>query len=579
MKKYTIVGALIALLFIFQGTAAGDPSAWDAFRSAVWPKGTIVTLTANGTFTKDDIGDTGHRTLLIDPGGSARNYDPSGTFEAFTTVLIENTADAAETITFDSTGIAAAIAQDESAKFIYNGSAWENISPGTSAAATGVAEAYGSGWNSDTGLAQKNDVYDYLHNFDADDDGSYADETWYTALEVQLNNEAGLYAVLSDVTQFYEAGDKVGDADTLDTHDSTYFEVQLNNEAGLYAVLSDVSDFMQAADLTSTLGSAYDTEAELGALFNARCLESVFGDAKEADDFVLSGTTFTLVAEIPHTDVAETISANWEVQDDTNSSYGNDDDFSWAWDSAAARLEGRNSSDTPIFWFDLANSSFGVAAVADPETGLYDSGAAGAERTDEYAGGMGANMTDGTEDAEVSDFFFYYMNAGTKTTAVTVDGSENHVSFHKPIFLDDDTTLRMNATADDMDDHEYCGTTIYGLKAGEALTIFDTVFLKNDSDPVWEADATAASGEYPAIGIVIAAANDGAATEILTKGIIRDESWTGLTIGGAVYLGEADGTLTQTAPSTANDCVQIIGWAVSDSEIYFDFSRPYQLVE
>ena len=130
-----------------------------------------------------------------------------------------------------------------------------------------------------------------------------------------------------------------------------------------------------------------------------------------------------------------------------------------------------------------------------------------------------------------------------------------------------------------MDDHEYNGVIIYGIKAGEAITLFDTVFFKNDTDPVWEADATAASGEYPAIGIAVEAADDGAATKILVRGIIRDESWAGLTIGGAVYLGEADGTLTQTAPSTSNDCVQIIGWAISDSEIYFDFSRPYQLVE
>ena len=39
--------------------------------------------------------------------------------------------------------------------------------------------------------------------------------------------EANLYSILSDVTQFYESGDKVGDADTLDTHDSSYFQPNL----------------------------------------------------------------------------------------------------------------------------------------------------------------------------------------------------------------------------------------------------------------------------------------------------------------------------------------------------------------
>jgi len=41
------------------------------------------------------------------------------------------------------------------------------------------------------------------------------------------------------------------------------------------------------------------------------CLESIFGDAIEADDFVKTGTTLTLQAEIPHTDAAETITGAW----------------------------------------------------------------------------------------------------------------------------------------------------------------------------------------------------------------------------------------------------------------------------
>ena len=36
---------------------------------------------------------------------------------------------------------------------------------------TGVAETYGSGWNSDQSAPQKNDIYDYLHLLDTDDDG------------------------------------------------------------------------------------------------------------------------------------------------------------------------------------------------------------------------------------------------------------------------------------------------------------------------------------------------------------------------------------------------------------------------
>jgi hypothetical protein len=53
---------------------------------------------------------------------------------------------------------------------------------GSSGSATAEAEAYDSGWDSDDGAAQKNDIYDYLHSFDSDDDKSFIDETWFTAL-------------------------------------------------------------------------------------------------------------------------------------------------------------------------------------------------------------------------------------------------------------------------------------------------------------------------------------------------------------------------------------------------------------
>lgn len=105
-----------------------------------WNQGwTVVgsaTLTGHDTFIESDLGSQGKAVLLIDPGGSARNFNPSGAFEIGATLLLENTADAAEVLTFDSTGIAIAIAQDKSGLFIYNGSAWEEISPHASTGAT-----------------------------------------------------------------------------------------------------------------------------------------------------------------------------------------------------------------------------------------------------------------------------------------------------------------------------------------------------------------------------------------------------------------------------------------------------------
>lgn len=128
--RYRFIGLILGIILLLPHIAFAKAGSWSEFRDAVWPKGAVQTLSDDGSFTKNDIGDTGIRTFLVDPGGSNRNYDPSGDFVTWTILTIENTADAAETITFDSSGIAVAIAQDRSATFIYNGSAWEDISTG-----------------------------------------------------------------------------------------------------------------------------------------------------------------------------------------------------------------------------------------------------------------------------------------------------------------------------------------------------------------------------------------------------------------------------------------------------------------
>ena len=85
-------------------------------------QGQSVTLSANGTF-----GPEYGNVLAVDPGGAARNYNPSGSFTPWTQITIINAADAAETITFDSAGLNQAIAQNERGIFVYDGSAWQKI--------------------------------------------------------------------------------------------------------------------------------------------------------------------------------------------------------------------------------------------------------------------------------------------------------------------------------------------------------------------------------------------------------------------------------------------------------------------
>jgi len=146
------------------------------------------------------------------------------------------------------------------------------------------------------------------------------------------------------------------------------------------------------------------------------------------------------------------------------------------------------------------------------------------------------------------------------------------------ILLDDDASLKIDATPDGMADDKYNGITLVGINFGETVGQWACVFLASDGK-VDIADADAA-GEFPALGIVVAGGDDTDPAIILTRGVVRNEGWTGLTVGGAVYLGDdGTGAITQTAPSTSGDAVQIIGRALSDSEIYFNFSGHWLEVE
>jgi len=152
---------------------------------------------------------------------------------------------------------------------------------------------------------------------------------------------------------------------------------------------------------------------------------------------------------------------------------------------------------------------------------------------------------------------------------------------------------QFDATANGLPDGGYSGDVISGIDAGEDIAWGQPVFIASDGK--WdEADANAA-GEFPAIGIAVACPGGGGFpcqdTEeltVLVRGVLRFDTWTWATVGGKIYLSETpcgsgacddlDGT-TDVAPSDSGDAVQIVGFATTDDEGYFDFSRPYSEVE
>ncbi len=103
---------------------------------------------------------------------------------------------------------------------------WENGDSVTGA--VGANEVWAVGWDGDTSVPEKDDIYDWASGVTTTEmdylQGVSSDiQTQINTKGATLTDEASLYATLSDVTEFYESGDKVGDADTLDTMDSLDF--------------------------------------------------------------------------------------------------------------------------------------------------------------------------------------------------------------------------------------------------------------------------------------------------------------------------------------------------------------------
>jgi len=121
-------------------------------------------------------------------------------------------------------------------------------------------------------------------------------------------------------------------------------------------------------------------------------------------------------------------------------------------------------------------------------------------------------------------------------------------------------------------DDTWAGSIITNLNAGATVAQWDAVYLGSASK--WLLADANGSGTYPAVGIVTAGATDTQPVTVVTHGTIRNDAWN-WTIGGTVYLSTTPGGLTQTAPSTDGDKVQIVGTAISADIIFIHPSPDY----
>lgn len=140
----------------------------------------------------------------------------------------------------------------------------------------------------------------------------------------------------------------------------------------------------------------------------------------------------------------------------------------------------------------------------------------------------------------------------------------------------------LQAAPDAMANEGYSGTVITGLDAGEAIDQGNLVYWDSTQVEWMEADANG-TGTWPARGVALTTGSNGNPLDVLVQGIMRHDDWAqAFTVGGPVYLSititDNEG-VTATAPSTAGECVQLVGWAITVDEVYFNFSGHYLEVE
>jgi hypothetical protein len=137
-----------------------------------------------------------------------------------------------------------------------------------------------------------------------------------------------------------------------------------------------------------------------------------------------------------------------------------------------------------------------------------------------------------------------------------------------------DGKLNSSLTIEPATDDTYEGISSDDVNAGATIAQWEVVYL--DGTPDW--NLTDASAEATAGGVQVALATEaGTATNplnVLFSGVARNDAWT-WTAGGAIYLSETAGAMTQTKPTTTDSVTRVLGYALSDDAIYFSPSNDW----
>jgi len=117
-------------------------------------------------------------------------------------------------------------------------------------------------------------------------------------------------------------------------------------------------------------------------------------------------------------------------------------------------------------------------------------------------------------------------------------------------------------------DDTYAGI-VENHTAGETLALGDVCYQKADGE--WYLADADASATMPAMKMAVAAGADGVSSRFISFGAVTNTAWS-WTPGLPIYVsttGTTTNTLTQTAPSGELDVIQIVGYAISSTTMYF----------
>jgi hypothetical protein len=233
--------------------------------------------------------------------------------------------------------------------------------------------------------------------------------------------------------------------------------------------------------------------------------------------------------------------------------------------SVATRDTGISNNNIPIFTSGAADDDFvRISSSGNTIEGLSAS---------EVAAAIEANIDAvGALDSGSITSNFGTINNGASTITTTGTVSTGDISAGGNVTLADAKSLVFDPIP--ASDHNAAGL-IAPMTAGATLAFGDAVYQKSDGEMhLGDADAASTSG---VIAIAVASGSDGASSNFMFYGFLRDDTWN-WTVGGLIYLsttGSSGNTLTQTAPSGSGDIVQILGVATHADRIFFNPSLTY----